>query len=62
MWRRVGGEKPVSDAGFAYAGFGAAATLVIDYSLEEVGKTVWYRARRINTRNDPGPGARLSPP
>jgi len=53
-WSSIGTE-PTTDAQFIYAGFSSNDKLVIDYSLDVVGQTVWYRFRWKNTRNEPGP-------
>jgi hypothetical protein len=55
VWRKVGGAPPASDADFEYAGFSASTKLVLDYPLEKVGETVYYRFRWVNERNRPGP-------
>ncbi|MDR1983913.1 MAG: hypothetical protein LBQ28_03710 [Prevotellaceae bacterium] len=55
VWRKVGGDPPATDSDWVYAGFSSRSPLVIDYPLEDVGKTVYYRFRWMNTRNLPGP-------
>jgi hypothetical protein len=45
----------VSDEEFVYANFSSSVTLTLEYSLEYVGKTVWYQFRWVNLKNDPGP-------
>jgi hypothetical protein len=54
-WRKTGGEPPTSDDDFRYAGFSPSTTLTLDYPLADVGKTVYYRFRWVNRRNQPGP-------
>jgi hypothetical protein len=55
VWRKVGAPAPVANADFAYAGFSTRSTHVVEYTLEDVGKTVWYRAHWVNAKNEPGP-------
>jgi hypothetical protein len=55
VWRKIGGEPPVSDDEWTYVKFSSRSSLLIDYPLTEVGKTVYYRFRWVNTRNQPGP-------
>jgi hypothetical protein len=55
VWRKVGGEPPASDSEWVYANFTSRSPLVIDYPQTDVGKTVYYRFRWVNTRNQPGP-------
>jgi hypothetical protein len=56
VWRKIGGDAPpATDEEYSYVGFSSRVTYTINYSLSDVGKTVWYRFRWINTRNQPGP-------
>jgi hypothetical protein len=59
IWYKVGGEKPVSDDEFKYAGFSTKSPFPVQYSLADVGKTVWYRAHWVNTKNVPGPWSEI---
>ncbi|MDR1866576.1 MAG: hypothetical protein LBR08_13535 [Bacteroidales bacterium] len=54
-WRKTGGDAPASDSDWSYAGFSSRSPLVLDYPQTDVGKTVYYRFRWMNTRNQPGP-------
>ena len=54
-WRKVGGDAPASDSDWSYANFSSRSPLVLDYPQTDVGKTVYYRFRWVNTRNQPGP-------
>jgi hypothetical protein len=54
-WRKVGGDAPATDSEWAYANFTSRSPLQLDYPLADVGKTVYYRFRWVNTRNQPGP-------
>jgi hypothetical protein len=55
VWRKIGGDPPASDDDWTYVNFSSRSPLVIDYPLTDVGKTVYYRFRWVNTRNQPGP-------
>jgi hypothetical protein len=55
VWRKVGGEPPADDSEYTYVCLSTRSLLVIDYPLTDVGKTVYYRFRWMNTRNQPGP-------
>jgi hypothetical protein len=54
-WRVVGGETPKHADEFTFAGISTRATIVLDYPMEDVGKTVHYRFRWINPRGKHGP-------
>jgi hypothetical protein len=54
-WRAFGDTAPARDADFSFAGLAGRSPVVLDYPLEERGKTVHYRFRWINTRHKPGP-------
>jgi hypothetical protein len=55
VWHKVGGDPPASDAEWTYVNFSSRSPLIVDYPQTEVGKTVYYRFRWVNTRNQPGP-------
>jgi hypothetical protein len=55
VWRKVGGNAPASDGEWTYVNFSSRTPLMVDYPQTEVGKTVYYRFRWVNTRNLPGP-------
>ncbi|MDR1222154.1 MAG: hypothetical protein LBL07_04645 [Tannerella sp.] len=55
VWRKIGGDPPVSDSEFEFAGASTSTTKILQYSLEQVGQTVHYRYRWLNERNQPGP-------
>ncbi|MDR0753942.1 MAG: hypothetical protein LBF04_00965 [Prevotellaceae bacterium] len=59
VWRKLGGDPPASDAEWTYVNFASRSPLIIDYAQTEVGKTVYYRFRWVNTRNQPGPWSEL---
>jgi hypothetical protein len=54
-WGKKGGAAPVADSDFTYVGTSTSTMLVVNYALEDVGTTVWYRFRWVNSRNRPGP-------
>jgi hypothetical protein len=58
VWQKIG-EKPVNDDEFKYAGFSTKSPFRIQYPLADVGKTVWYRAHWVNTKNEPGPWSEI---
>jgi hypothetical protein len=55
VWYKIGGDAPTKDSDFAYAGFSSRSPFPIDYPMDAVGKTVYYRSRWVNARNQPGP-------
>jgi hypothetical protein len=55
VWHKVGGDPPASDAEWMYVNFSSRSPLIVGYPQTEVGKTVYYRFRWVNTRNQPGP-------
>jgi hypothetical protein len=54
-WCKVGGTMPASDEEFTYVNFSTTSSLTVNYPLDKVGQTVWYRFRWVNERNQPGP-------
>jgi hypothetical protein len=59
VYSKMGGDAPVTDSDFTYAGFSTRAPFIIKYNLEDTGKTVWYRVRWVNRKNDPGPWSEI---
>ncbi|MDR0756229.1 MAG: hypothetical protein LBF85_00070 [Tannerella sp.] len=55
VWHKVGGAPPVDDSEWSYVNFSTRSPLIVDYPLSDVGKTVYYRFRWVNSRNQPGP-------
>jgi hypothetical protein len=55
LWRKVGGDPPANDEEWTYVDFSSRATMIVKYPLSDMGKTVYYRFRWINTRNEKGP-------
>ena len=58
-WRYEGDTIPTDDSTFTYVATSTTTTLVVDYTLAEVGKTVWYRFRWLNARSQPGPWSEI---
>ncbi|MDR1381408.1 MAG: hypothetical protein LBJ47_08020, partial [Tannerella sp.] len=58
-WRFVGEAMPTGESAFAYVATSTVTRLVVDYALAESGKTVWYRFRWVNARNQPGPWSEI---
>ena len=54
-WRKVGGAPPADDDDFEYLNFSSTTSMVVEYTYGQVGVTVWYRFRWVNSRNQPGP-------
>jgi hypothetical protein len=52
------GEVPTTDADFTYAGTNTRSPFVIDFDASELGQTVHYKLRWINTRGKHGPWSR----
>jgi hypothetical protein len=59
VWQKIGGEKPVNDDEFKYAGFSTRSPFPIQYLLADVGKIVWYRSHWVNAKNEPGPWSEI---
>jgi hypothetical protein len=59
IYYKVGGDAPASDHDFQYAGFTTRSPFIIKYDLDHVSKTVWYRVRWVNIKNDPGPWSEI---
>jgi hypothetical protein len=59
VYQKIGGEKPVTDDEFKYAGFSTKSPFQITYALADTGKTVWYRVRWVNAKNEPGPWSEI---
>jgi hypothetical protein len=55
VWRKVGGEPPADDSEYTFVCMSTRTAIVIDYPLTDTGKTVHYRFRWVNSRNQPGP-------
>ncbi|MDR0757204.1 MAG: hypothetical protein LBF85_05085 [Tannerella sp.] len=55
VWYKIGGGPPASDCEWSHARFSTRSPLIIKFPLFCVGKTVYYRFRWVNSRNQPGP-------
>jgi hypothetical protein len=59
IWRKIDGTPPVNDSDFTFFTLSSTTTHVESYPLENAGKTVWYRCRWTNARNQPGPWSEI---
>jgi hypothetical protein len=55
LWRTIGGDPPKTDEEWTYVDFSSRSSMIVKYPLADVGKTVYYRFRWVNTRNEKGP-------
>ncbi|MDR2120476.1 MAG: hypothetical protein LBP64_06345 [Tannerella sp.] len=55
VWNKVGGDQPKDDSEWSYVNTSTRSPLTVNYPLADVGKTVYYRFRWLNTRNQAGP-------
>ena len=55
VWLKKGGEAPKTDADFSYVGIDTKSPYVLSFSVEDIGKTIYYRMRWINKRGQTGP-------
>ncbi len=53
IWYKISDEKPKVEE-LQYAGTSSKATFFMEFSSDNEGKRVWYRARWINTRGEHG--------
>jgi hypothetical protein len=58
MWRKVGGEPPADDSEYTFVCLSTRTAIAADYPLTDTGKTVYYRFRWMNSRNQPGHGCK----
>ncbi|MDR1698476.1 MAG: hypothetical protein LBR75_01445 [Prevotellaceae bacterium] len=54
IWRKQGGEMPQSDSELAFAGSSTKSTFSVIYDSALAGTRVYYKARWVNTRSEPG--------
>jgi hypothetical protein len=59
IYRKVGGDAPLNDDDFRYAGFATRSPFIIRYKLGDTSKIVWYRIRWVNAKNNPGPWSEI---
>jgi hypothetical protein len=59
IYYKLGRDAPAGDDDFRYAGLSTRSPFVIKYNLGDTGKTVWYRVRWVNGKNDPGPWSEI---
>lgn len=55
IWRFIGEQPPTSLDQYKYAATDSSTPYVLHFDLEDAGKTVHYRLRWVNTRDEPGP-------
>ena len=55
LWRKIDGPQPSTESEFSYLARPTSSLYVESYTLENAGKQIWYRARWVNSRNQPGP-------
>jgi hypothetical protein len=61
IWAKVGGDAPKNVSELSYMGIATTNTYTARYSGNEVGNTVYYWLRWVNTRGEQGPwGATFS--
>lgn len=54
IWSKVGGPAPTSDSDFSMVTLDTASPHVIFYSMEDAGKSVWYRLRWVSKSGEKG--------
>jgi hypothetical protein len=54
IWRKQGGEAPVSDSDLSFAGSATKSTFVLNYDGALSGTRIYYKARWVNTRGEAG--------
>lgn len=54
VWAKVGGESPESDKELTLVGTTSNGKLRLTYELEQLSEKVYYQARWVNTRSQPG--------
>ena len=55
VWMKLGGEAPQAPAECTYLATDTASPYVATFDGADVGKTVWYMLRWVNTRGEQGP-------
>lgn len=55
IYRKVGGDAPVSDSDWQFVGLDTATPYVATYAAEDGGKTVYYKARWVNRSGEGSP-------
>jgi hypothetical protein len=54
IWSKVGGTAPVTDSDFTMVALDTATPYVVNYPMEDAGKTVWYRLRWVTKSGEKG--------
>lgn len=55
IWYFIGAQPPASMDEYHYAATDSRTPYVLQFDMEDAGKTVHYRLRWVNTRDEPGP-------
>jgi hypothetical protein len=59
IWMKIGGTASESGEGFTFVAVDTNSPHVINFAVEDIGKTVYYRVRWINTRGQQGPWSKI---
>ncbi|MDR0729578.1 MAG: hypothetical protein LBF19_05610 [Prevotellaceae bacterium] len=59
IYMKKGGDPPVSDAEFIFAGTDTSTPFVVDFDIADIGKTIYYHLRWVNTVGVAGPWSPL---
>jgi hypothetical protein len=54
IWRKIGGEAPVDNAGAEYLATDTATPYLVTYTGADAGKTVWYLLRWVSKNGEKG--------
>jgi hypothetical protein len=54
IWSKVGGSAPVTEGDYSMVGLGTQSPFIVNYTMAEAGKTVWYRMRWLSTSGEKG--------
>jgi hypothetical protein len=60
IWRKIDGPQPSAESEFAYFATSHSSTCIVEYSLEVVGKYVWYRFCWVNAASRRGPWSEIT--
>lgn len=55
LWSKIGPEAPTTDAEWVFVAVDTATPYLAEFGQAQIGQTVWYRARWVNTRQEHGP-------
>lgn len=54
IWAKIGGPAPASDADYSMLGLDTSSPYVVNFQMEDAGKTVWYRLRWVTKTGEKG--------